>query len=62
MKYVLLDADTSEELEVAVNSMVEEGFKPCGGIFVDRETWEDQRHGGTDTSSVFFQAMWRESE
>ena len=58
-RYTILDAPTTDELEMQVNSMIEAGFEPVGGVFVDRYVWENERKGETHIEEVFFQAVYR---
>lgn len=58
MRYVIIDAQSTEQLEGAVNSMIDAGFEPTGGVYVDRYSYRD-RNGDMEHEAVYFQAMFK---
>jgi hypothetical protein len=57
--YVIVDSDSTEDLETQVNSMVDKGFVPVGGVAVLYQTWENERKGYQESQALYFQAMFK---
>jgi hypothetical protein len=56
MEYTIVDAPTTNELIEQVESMIDAGFEPIGGVSVSHVGVTDDRGYTTDVD-VFYQAM-----
>jgi len=59
MRYVILDAETPDELEKAVGNMLDAGFEPMGGVAVCHYQWENERKGYTESDTTYYQAVYK---
>jgi len=52
MKYEIIRRDSADELISAVNSYMNPGWEPVGGVTlsVDRDRWENERKGCSESS------------
>ena len=50
MKYKIVRADSASEMEEAVNTLISEGWIPCGGVSVHRD-------GYIGIGKVYYQAL-----
>ncbi len=57
MKYKVIEAHSTEDLEEKVNGSMEAGFTPLGGVQVVYATWENDRKGYSESETTFYQAM-----
>ncbi len=57
MTYRVLEARSIEELEMMVNDAMALKFRPVGGIAVEIHEWENERKGGTESATWYYQAM-----
>jgi hypothetical protein len=59
-KYILLEADSGFELQEKVNSCLPDGYFPQGGPLVLYTQWENERKGYTESSTIFYQAVFKQ--
>ena len=57
LEYTVIDAPSTNELVANVESMMEIGFEPIGGVAVEGHIWQNERKGYEEYSVVFYQAM-----
>ena len=64
--YQVIERESREQFEEAVNTAIHNGWILLGGVSVRSwiESWEDLRHGGTDyeVHTKYSQAMIRRAE
>lgn len=56
-EYAILSYGSSDELEEAVNTMLEEGWTLVGGVSCSVAVSPNERQGGHDIEYMYYQAM-----
>lgn len=62
MEYIVLDYDSSSELEYEVNKCLKEGWLLQGGVSIAQCEVENSREGYREINMTFAQAMTRDTK